>query len=376
VWTFKLAKEFCNVARPAGTSRNQLPDLMRSWFGPAAGRPGTRFLVEFSRSPDGWWLEPLGETPALPARGRIRAYPTLRAAAGAAAGELVEAPEAELVSLPVDGTTDALFAVRASGDSMDGGKSPIRDGDWLVLRWARGSGVGAVEGRVGLLQTPDGHGTWAYQVKRIVQRDGRWWLQSDNGRYAPVEATTETTLIAQLVKVYTPEALAPAVGARIEPGEIAARFKLRRDEPIERTGRYEGHLFVVVAERGLFSEPDRLAVTVGDRRPGETAFVLARAEGDAALRYCGVGRWVEDEGAWSIPALDFAGWRAFSDRRDCSRRLPEEARARASAFADELLQRVGVSAWVTHDGKRCRIVERTREAIRIDGGEGGLLRDR
>jgi hypothetical protein len=255
---------------------------------------------------------------------------------------------------------------------MDGGKSPIRDGDWLVMRWARGAGLGAVEGRVALLETADGHGSWAYQVKRVVQKDGRWWLQSDNAQYEPVEATAETTLIAQLVKVYTPEALAPAVGERVEPGEINARFGLSREEPIERTGRYEGHLFVVVTERGLFSDPDRLAVTVSDRRPAETAFVLARSAGETGARYCGVGRWLEHEGAWSIPALDFSTWRAFSDRRDCSRRLPDDARTRAGEFLDELMRRAGNGAWVTHDGKRCRIVERTREGIRIDGGEGGF----
>jgi hypothetical protein len=31
VWQFRFAKEFCNVARPAGTPRNQLPDLLRGW---------------------------------------------------------------------------------------------------------------------------------------------------------------------------------------------------------------------------------------------------------------------------------------------------------------------------------------------------------
>ncbi len=55
VWQFRFAKEYCNVARPAGTARNQLPDLLRGWFGPRAGRPGTRFEVRFVASPDGLW---------------------------------------------------------------------------------------------------------------------------------------------------------------------------------------------------------------------------------------------------------------------------------------------------------------------------------
>jgi hypothetical protein len=80
VWRFRFMKEFCNVA-PAGTDRNRLPDLMRTWFGPSAGHPGTRFEVRFSRSPDGWWIELRGKVLALPARDPLVTYPSLRAAA-------------------------------------------------------------------------------------------------------------------------------------------------------------------------------------------------------------------------------------------------------------------------------------------------------
>src|SRR6185436_15777214 len=103
-------------------------------FGPAAGRPGTRFQVQFSRSPDGWWVEPLGKVLPLPARGRLLAYPSLRAAAGATADARPDAPDAEQVTLHVDGPTENVFAVRAAGDSMHGGKTPIGDGDWLVMK--------------------------------------------------------------------------------------------------------------------------------------------------------------------------------------------------------------------------------------------------
>jgi len=34
IWQFRFAREYCNVARPAGVERNQLPDLLRRWFGP------------------------------------------------------------------------------------------------------------------------------------------------------------------------------------------------------------------------------------------------------------------------------------------------------------------------------------------------------
>jgi hypothetical protein len=50
----------CNVAGPRGSNvgdplPNELPTLLREWFGPDAGLPGTSFTVEFSFI-DGEWL--------------------------------------------------------------------------------------------------------------------------------------------------------------------------------------------------------------------------------------------------------------------------------------------------------------------------------
>ncbi|MEO8179809.1 MAG: DEAD/DEAH box helicase family protein [Deltaproteobacteria bacterium] len=372
VWRFRFAKEFCNVARPAGTDRNRLPDLMRTWFGPAAGHPGTRFQVQFSRSPDGWWVEPLGNVLTLPARGRLVAYPSLRAAAGAAADARSDEPDAAELTLPFDGPTEEVFAVRAAGDSMKGGKTPIGDGDWLVMKWARGDTLGSLVGRVALVQTPDGHDTFAYQVKRIVQEGERWWLRSDNPERASSEATDATTPIARLVAQIAPETLGPGVGELLTDDGAAAAFGLDPGIAVERTGRYEGHLFIVVTDKGRFTEPDRIELVIGDRRPGETAFVLARREVGESWRYCGVGRWLEAEGKWGVPPLDFASWRALGEGRDCSRRLPDTALDAAKRFLDELFVRVGAGAWLARDGKRCRIVERTAGGVRIDGGEGGF----
>lgn len=60
IWVFRLAAQFCNVAHPVGETRNQLPALMREWFGPDAGKPGTQFRVHFHRERDGWRVRPLG----------------------------------------------------------------------------------------------------------------------------------------------------------------------------------------------------------------------------------------------------------------------------------------------------------------------------
>jgi superfamily II DNA or RNA helicase len=226
LWRFRMMKEYCNVARPVGTDRNALPDLLRRWFGPSVGQPGTAFHVRFDRSPDGWWVEPVeAQVLPLPRRGTVIAFPSLRAAAGATGHELSleSAPEAEWVSLPVKVQGEGLFAVRASGDSMDGGERPIRDGDWLVMRYARAAGIGAVEGKVALVQVP-APGGFEYQVKRIVREGEQWLLRSDNAAHPSYPATEDVVPIALLVDVILPERLGPATVERLPDEEAQKVF--------------------------------------------------------------------------------------------------------------------------------------------------------
>jgi len=368
VWTFGFAKEFVNVARPVGTPRNQLPDLLRGWYGPNAGHPGTDFHVRFESTPDGWWLSKLGQVIELRARGRLRSYPDLRAAAGAAEGAH-EGLEASEVLLPVELEGDELFAVRAAGSSMDGGTKPIRDGDWLVMQFCRGDALPAVEGRVALVQLPGERFGSRYQVKRIVRGDDGWLLRSDNPGAPSYPADDETIPIARLKEIVPPERLAPAVGGFLADEELQDAFGLSAPP---RTGRIDGHLFLLIEEAGALVAPDRLTHPI-ERRPGETAFVLARGQASEPWRYCGVGRWVPDEELWSIPDLDFAIWRALGDGRSASRRLPEEAVARAAELVERLLAAHPVESWLEHGGRRCRIAGvADRGGLRIDGGPEGF----
>ena len=352
LWQFRLKSQFCNVARPVGTSKNQLPDLLRSWFGPSAGMPGTYATVRFSRSPDGWWIEPVGaKVLPLASRGKITAFPTLRAAAGAAEGALLDLPEAEQVTLPVRVRGEGLFAVRADGDSMDGGKQPIRDGDWLVLRYARGAALGAVEGRVALVQTMDPTDGLRFQLKRVVREDDRWRLRSDNPKRESFDAGPDSVPVALLEQVIRPEELGPEVGAILSEEELSQGFGLQT--PLK-SGRVEGHLFVMLEDASSFVAPDRLRWPATERRPGETLFVLLR-QGDARWRYCGVGSWSGQEDRWLTPAFDFKTWRAISDSRSCSRTLPAEAEARARSFVIDLLARHPLGTWVEAGGRRFQL---------------------
>lgn len=369
VWRFHFMKEFCNVAHSIGSQRNELPDLLRRWFGLAAGRPGTAFNVRFSRSPDGLWVEPeRAEGVSTVPRGLLMAFPTLRAAAGAAEGPIELEPEADAVRLPITASGEGLFAVRAVGDSMDGGKRPIRDGDWLVMRFARGTSYQALDGRVALLQVPDPDLGFAYQIKRVVRDGARWQLRSDNPERPSFEVTLETVPIAILVETIRPEDIGPRVGERLDNDALARAFGL--ESPPE-TGRADGHLFVRLEAPGALVAPDRIRFLLPERRPGETAFVLARPPGEAAFRYLGVARYLDDEGLWACTGIEHAMYRALGSRRGASRSLPAGARERAQAIVDTLVDRA--SSLVDRQGKRCRIVGRAPDGgLRIDGGPGGF----
>jgi hypothetical protein len=58
--------------------------------------------------------------------------------------------------------------------------------------------------------------------------------------------------------------------------QVGGAFGLASATVIEHTGRREGHLFLVVSDKGHFTEPDRVEMLINDRRPGETTH-LARS---------------------------------------------------------------------------------------------------
>ena len=55
-----FVKAAINVMRKSGSDRNVLPELLRKWFGPDTGAPGTRHRLILRRIGDQWNLEPLG----------------------------------------------------------------------------------------------------------------------------------------------------------------------------------------------------------------------------------------------------------------------------------------------------------------------------
>ena len=56
-----FVKVAVNVMRRSGSEANVLAEVLQGWFGPDAGKPGTRQLVEFDQADERWLLAPAGE---------------------------------------------------------------------------------------------------------------------------------------------------------------------------------------------------------------------------------------------------------------------------------------------------------------------------
>jgi superfamily II DNA or RNA helicase/diadenosine tetraphosphate (Ap4A) HIT family hydrolase len=170
VWSFRFVKHFCNVARPSGVVENQLPTLLRRWFGAGAGQPGTREAVRFSPHPDGWWAEPATRQGSRPTVGTRLEEAELASAFGVSrppAGEVdrvdgvlflcireagrFTAPEqlTLTVSDRRDSETAQVLAEVEDGLWRCCGEARWEDGSWLLpaldfATWRRlGSGRGA-----------------------------------------------------------------------------------------------------------------------------------------------------------------------------------------------------------------------------------------
>ncbi|HEV8483775.1 MAG TPA: DUF3427 domain-containing protein, partial [Blastocatellia bacterium] len=60
IYSANFVKVAINVMRAPGSETNVLPELLRKWFGPDTGLPGTRHRVSLRRTGAEWGLEPLG----------------------------------------------------------------------------------------------------------------------------------------------------------------------------------------------------------------------------------------------------------------------------------------------------------------------------
>lgn len=94
---------------------------------------------------------------------------------------------------------DSHFLAHASGNSMNGGKNPIKDGDLLLLEWITPTSAGSLQGITVAIEMQDEAGDSQYLL-RVVKKmaDGHYQLLANNPDYQPVDANENMKSFARL----------------------------------------------------------------------------------------------------------------------------------------------------------------------------------
>ena len=98
------------------------------------------------------------------------------------------------------------FVAQASGHSMDGGKNPIRDGDYLLLERVSATNAGSITGTVMAIERPDDSGDDYQYLLRVVTKSpaGAYLLKANNPDYADMPASDEMRTLARLKAILDP----------------------------------------------------------------------------------------------------------------------------------------------------------------------------
>lgn len=94
------------------------------------------------------------------------------------------------------------FLARASGNSMNGGKNPIVDGDLLLLELVTPTSAGSITGNIMAIEIQDETGDNQYLL-RVVQKDenGHYHLKANNPDYSIIPANDTMKTFARLKSI-------------------------------------------------------------------------------------------------------------------------------------------------------------------------------
>ena len=206
----------------------ELVDYRLAQYRPKKGDPGGADVIPF----------PSGQNQST-----LPYYPDLEIACGHFRTSSPEEPEQIGVPAGV-GRIDPErhFVARARGDSMNGGKYPIQDGDYLLMEWATPTSAGSITGSTLALERSDEAGDTQYLLREVVKDgDGQYWLRARNPEYEDLPADESMRTFARLREILDP--LAMARGQSFYRKEIPPLFGEVFNAAIWETGH------VVLADR-------------------------------------------------------------------------------------------------------------------------------
>ena len=98
------------------------------------------------------------------------------------------------------------FVAPAKGNSMNGGKQPIVDGDLLLLEWVTPVSAGSISNNVMAIERLDETGDAEYLL-RVVKKQGPgvYLLKANNPDYSDLAANENMRTFARLKAVIAPQ---------------------------------------------------------------------------------------------------------------------------------------------------------------------------
>ena len=95
--------------------------------------------------------------------------------------------------------TDKHFLARASGNSMNGGKNPIQNGDLLLLEWITPISAGSLQNQTVAIENQDEAGDNQYLLRVIKKTaQGFYQLVANNPDYKAIYADENMKTFARL----------------------------------------------------------------------------------------------------------------------------------------------------------------------------------
>ena len=182
----------------------------------------------------------------LPSSAKLPFFPDIKIACGhfktgnAEVSEMVNAPSG-FGNLD----TDRHFIARASGNSMNGGKNPIYDGDYLLLEQITPSNAGSITGSTVAIERQDTAGDNQYLLRKVLKNaDGTYTLRAANPDYTDVSASEDMVTFARLKGKVDPlelfvgqefmrEEIPPLFNEEFNPGNWQSGHVVLKDKNVQ-----------------------------------------------------------------------------------------------------------------------------------------------
>ncbi|WP_290636713.1 DUF3427 domain-containing protein [Aquisalimonas sp.] len=162
--------------------------------------------------------------PGASSRPELPYFPNIRVACGHFKSGQADAEEYRTIG-PGHGRIDPSrhFIAQASGESMNGGRNPIHDGDYLLLEHVTPTKAGSITGDTMVIERQDDAGDSQYLLRVVTKgADGSYILKATNPEYSDLVADESMRTRARLQAVLDPLEL--ALGQRFMREDIPSLF--------------------------------------------------------------------------------------------------------------------------------------------------------